>query len=170
MVSYSPVFLPEKLKFENYKTALVKIEYFRYLLNTLLLSLIYTIPGTISAAIFGYAFARFNVYGRDFLFNIVMILLLIPPVSVLLSEYLFFVKFNLIGSYKIWLLWGIGGNPLFIYLFKQFFSYFPVDLEEAAILDGCTEYGVLFKIFLPMSKSVIVTVFILSFRSEEPHV
>ncbi len=163
MVSYPPVFLPEKLKFENYKTALVKIEYFRYLLNTLLLSLIYTIPGTISAAIFGYAFARFNVYGRDFLFNIVMILLLIPPVSVLLPEYLFFVKFNLIGSYKIWLLWGIGGNPLFIYLFKQFFSYFPVDLEEAAILDGCTEYGVLFKIFLPMSKSVIVTVFILSF-------
>lgn len=163
MVTFPPTFLPQKAQFENYISALTKIDYFRYLLNTIVLSLIYTIPGIITTAIFGYGFARFNAPGKKFFFNIVIILLLIPPVAVLMPEYIFFSRLHLINTYYIWLLWGIAGNPLFIYLFKQFFSYFPKELEEAALLDGCSYAGILFRIFLPLSKPIIVTVFLLSF-------
>jgi ABC-type glycerol-3-phosphate transport system permease component len=163
MVNFPPTFLPKKFQFENYFLALTKIDYLRYLLNTIVLSLIYTIPGIISTAIFGYGFARFNAPGKNFFFNIVIILILIPPVTVLIPEYIFFSKLHIINTYYIWLLWGIAGNPLFIYLFKQFFSYFPKELEEAALLDGCSYIGVLFRVFLPLSKPIIVTVFLLSF-------
>lgn len=163
MVTFPPTFLPQKAQFENYISALKKIDYFRYLLNTIVLSLIYTIPGIITTAIFGYGFARFNAPGKKFFFNIVIILLLIPPIAVLMPEYIFFSRLHLINTYYIWLIWGIAGNPLFIYLFKQFFSYFPKELEEAALLDGCSYVGILFRIFLPLSKPIIVTVFLLSF-------
>jgi len=163
MVALPPVFFPKISQFRNYLEALTKIEYFRYLKNTLILSLMYTIPGLFSASIFGYAFARFHVKGKNFLFTIVLILLMIPPVSVMIPEYAFFARLGLVGSYSIWLLWGIGGNPLYIYLFRQFFSYFPPELEEAAILDGCSRLGVLFRIFVPLSKPIYVTVFLLSF-------
>jgi multiple sugar transport system permease protein len=163
MVTFPPTFLPQKAQFENYISALKKIDYFRYLLNTIVLSLIYTIPGIITTAIFGYGFARFNAPGKKIFFNIVIILLLIPPIAVLMPEYIFFSRLHLINTYYIWLIWGIAGNPLFIYLFKQFFSYFPKELEEAALLDGCSYIGILFRIFLPLSKPIIVTVFLLSF-------
>jgi len=163
MVTLPPIFLPSKPKFINYFLALTKINYFGYLRNTIVLSMIYTIPGIMTASIFGYAFARFRVPGKNFFFYIVIMLLMIPPVSVMLPEYVFYAKLKLINTYYIWLLWGIGANPLFIYLFRQFFSYIPAELEEAAILDGCSRMGVLFRIFIPLSKPVFVTVFILSF-------
>jgi len=163
MVTFPPAFFPKIFQFGNYLLALTKIDYFRFLLNTIEVCLIYTLPGIISASIFGYAFARFQVPGKNFLFGIILVLLMIPPISVLLPEYIFFAKLRLVGSYKIWLLWGIGANPLYIYLLKQFFSYFPRELEEAAIIDGCSRIGILFRIFLPLSKPALVTVTILSF-------
>ncbi len=163
MVILPPIFLPKKFQFMNYFLALTKINYLGYLRNTIVLSMIYTIPGIITASIFGYAFARFRVPGKNFFFYVVIILLMIPPVSVMIPEYMFFAKLKLINTYYIWLLWGMGANPLFIYLFRQFFSYIPKELEEAAILDGCSRMGVLFRIFIPLSKPVFITVFILSF-------
>lgn len=163
MVTFPPAFFPLKPQFQNYISAVEKIDYLRYLLNTIVLSLIYTVPGIITTAIFGYGFARFNAPGKNFFFNIVIVLLLIPPIAVLIPEYTFFTRLHLVNTYYIWLLWGIAGNPLFIYLFKQFFSYFPKELEEAALLDGCSYIGILFRIFLPLSKPIMVTVFLLSF-------
>ena len=163
MLKYPPAFFPKVFQFANYLLAVTKIDYLHFLLNTLEVCLIYTLPGIITASVFGYAFARFQVPGKNFLFGIILVLLMIPPVSVLLPEYVFFAKLRLVGSYKIWLLWGIGANPLYIYLLKQFFSYFPRELEEAAIIDGCNRMGILFRIFLPLSKPALVTVFILSF-------
>jgi multiple sugar transport system permease protein len=163
MVNFPPAFFPKLAQFGNYLLALTKIDYLHFLLNTIEVCLIYTLPGILTASIFGYAFARFQVPGKNFLFGIILVLLMIPPISVLLPEYVFFAKLRLVGSYKIWLLWGIGANPLYIYLLKQFFSYFPRDLEEAAIIDGCNRMGILFRIFLPLSKPALVTVFILSF-------
>jgi multiple sugar transport system permease protein len=163
MVNFPPAFFPKVFQFANYLLALTKIDYLHFLLNTIEVCLIYTLPGIMTASVFGYAFARFQVPGKNFLFGIILVLLMIPPISVLLPEYVFFAKLRLVGSYKIWLLWGIGANPLYIYLLKQFFSYFPRELEEAAIIDGCNRMGILFRIFLPLSKPALVTVFILSF-------
>ena len=163
MVTFPPKFFPEQPQFGNYLLAVTKIDYLRYLWNTIELGLIYTIPGIMTAAIFGYAFARFHAPGKNFLFNIVIILIMIPPVAVMIPEYAFFARLRLINTYYIWFLWGLGANPLYIYLFKQFFSYFPQDLEDAALLDGCSRLGILFRIFLPLSKPILVTVFLLSF-------
>lgn len=163
MVTFPPKFLPREPQFQNYVLAVTKIDYIRFLMNTIVLSMAYTIPGIISAATFGYAFARFRAPGKNFLFSIVIILLMIPPVAVMIPEYAFYARLHLINTYYIWLLWGIGANPLYIFLFKQFFSFFPKDLEEAALLDGCSRLGILFRIFMPLSKPIVITVFLLSF-------
>ncbi|MGQ9615925.1 MAG: carbohydrate ABC transporter permease [Spirochaetota bacterium] len=132
-------------------------------MNTIVLSMVYTLPGVFTAAMFGYAFARFSAPGKNFFFNIVIVLIMIPPVSVMIPEYAFYAKLGIINTYYIWLLWGIGANPLYIYLFKQFFSFFPRDLEEAALIDGCSRLGILLRIYMPLSKPILVTVFLLSF-------
>jgi multiple sugar transport system permease protein len=163
MVTFPPRFLPEKPQFQNYILAVTKIDYIRYLMNTIILSMAYTIPGIFSSATFGYAFARFRAPGKNFLFSIVILLLMIPPVAVLIPEYAFYARLHIVNTYYIWLLWGIGANPLYIFLFKQFFSFFPKDLEEAALLDGCSRLGILFRIFMPLSKPIVITVFLLSF-------
>ena len=78
MVTFPPTFFPLKAQFQNYIDALTKIDYFKYLTNTIVLSLIYTVPGIITTAVFGYGFARFKAPGKKIFFNILMVLLLIP--------------------------------------------------------------------------------------------
>ncbi len=120
MVTFPPRFLPLKPQFQNYVLAVTKIDYVRYLTNTVILSMAHTIPGIISSATFGYAFARFRAPEKNFLFSSVIILLMIPPVAVMISEYAFYARVHIINTYYIWLLWAIGANPLYLFLFKQF--------------------------------------------------
>jgi ABC-type glycerol-3-phosphate transport system permease component len=76
-----------------------------------------------------------------------------------------FARVGLVGTYWPWVLWGLAGSPYLIFLYRQFFAGLPRELEEAATLDGCSRFGTFLRIFVPLSKPVIVTVFVLSFTA-----
>jgi ABC-type glycerol-3-phosphate transport system permease component len=91
--------------------------------------------------------------------------MMLPSIVTLMPTYVIFADLNLVGTYWPWVLWGLASSPFMVFLYRQFFSAIPVELEEAAIIDGCGYMRIFWRIFLPLSLPVIVTVFLLSFVS-----
>ncbi|WP_126554435.1 carbohydrate ABC transporter permease [Dictyobacter kobayashii] len=91
--------------------------------------------------------------------------LMLPQILTVIPTYVLFAHIGLINTYWPWILWGLGSSPFLSFLFRQFFSSIPVELEEAAILDGCGYFRIFLQIFLPLSLPSIATAAILSFTS-----
>ncbi|GHV38556.1 ABC transporter permease [Clostridia bacterium] len=129
---------------------------------------------TFVCAFVGYGFARFKFAGRNVLFVLVIFTMLVPFTTIMLPYYLkfryfnlIFVKVNLINT--IWpnvvlSATGLGlKNGLYIYMLRQFFRSMPMELEEAAHIDGAGAFGTYFKIMLPNALVTMNTVFLLAF-------
>lgn len=133
------------------------------------------------SAMTGYALARVKFRGRNFLFLLVIITFLVPPQSLLISQYLHFKHFDIFGiikaltgstidlinkPYTLYIIafFGFGvKQSLFVFIFKQFFEGLPNELEEAALIDGCGFHMTYYRIALPNAIPAIMTVGILSF-------
>jgi ABC-type glycerol-3-phosphate transport system permease component len=152
---------PQVQKFINATTTL---PFWAYAANSLFLSTVCGVLTTISSALVGYGFARLRGKGKKVLFGILVAMMMTPPIITLIPTYLLFAKVGLVGTYWPWVLWGMAGAPYLIFLYRQFFAQLPRELEEAAILDGCGRLRIFAQIFLPLSKPVIITAFVLSFN------
>lgn len=133
------------------------------------------------SAMVGYSLARVKFRGSNLIYFLVILTFLIPPQSLLISQYLHFKDFNPLGLVSLFGLNRIDliGNPatlylmnimgfglnqgLFIFIFRQFFLGLPKEIEEAALIDGCGFYRTYFRIMLPNAKPSLLTVAVLSF-------
>lgn len=156
--------IPTPPQVENFITATTALPFWAYAANSLFLSTVCGLLTTISSAVVGYGFARLNGKGKKVLFGILIAMMMTPPIITLIPTYLLFAKIGLVGTYWPWVLWGMAGAPYLIFLYRQFFAQLPRELEEAAILDGCGRLRIFVQIFLPLSKPVIITAFVLSFN------
>ncbi|NKF31295.1 carbohydrate ABC transporter permease, partial [Pseudomonas sp. BGM005] len=127
--------------------------------------MVYTIPVVISSFFAGYAFARLRVRGSGVLFGVVVATMLVPLFVYIIPLFVLYSRLGLTNTVVPWLLWGIAGNAFYIFLFRQFFDAFPSELEEAAMMDGLTRWGIITRIVAPNSLTVIATVTILAFTS-----
>ena len=125
------------------------------LFNSLVIAISFTALSTISAALAGYAFARSRVRWKNVLFLFVLSTLMVPWIVTMIPQYVLFYRLHLINTPWPWVLWGIQGTPLQIFLFRQFYATFPRDLEDAAAIDGSGRLRIFFDIFVPNSKPVI---------------
>jgi multiple sugar transport system permease protein len=135
----------------------------KYAGQTLLLALTFTVLTTFTSAMVGFAFSRYQVPGRDRLFTIILALLILPGIVILIPQYILFARLHLTNTYWPWILWGLSGSPLHIFMFRQFFASFPKELEDAAEADGCGAFRIFLQIFLPNAKPVLATSFIFNF-------
>ena len=156
--------IPTPPQVQNFINATMVLPFWAYAANSLFLSTVCGVLTTISSAIVGYGFARLNGRGKKVLFGILIAMMMTPPIITLIPTYLLFAKVGLVGTYWPWVLWGMAGAPYLIFLYRQFFAQLPRELEEAAILDGCGRLRIFVQIFLPLSKPVIITAFVLSFN------
>ena len=147
----------------NFVKALTSWDYFGYARNSLTIATIYAVLATFASAWAGYGFARLEAPGKRVIFGVLLSTMMLPQVMTLVPTYLLFAKFHLINTYMPWVLWGLCGMPYLIFLFRQFFTNMPKELEEAAIVDGCGQIRIFWRIFLPQSWPVIATSLILSF-------
>jgi ABC-type glycerol-3-phosphate transport system permease component len=147
----------------NFKEALTHFDYLGYVQNSMTISVIYAVLVTLASAWAGYGFARLNAPGKRAVFAVLLSTMMLPQVITLIPTYLLFAKVHLTNTYMPWVLWGLCGAPYLIFLFRQFFSNMPKELEEAAIVDGCGQIRIFWRIFLPQSWPVIATSLILSF-------
>jgi multiple sugar transport system permease protein len=154
---------PSVPQWNNYVSAVTQIDYLKFLMNSVSLALIYTVPTVISSAMAGFAFSRIEAPGRRILFAIVVGMLMIPSIVFVIPQFVIFAQLKLTGTYFPWLLWGLAGNSFHIFLFRQFFAGFPKELEEASEVDGASTLRFFVQILLPNAKPVLATSFILSF-------
>lgn len=164
ILSKPPKLLPSELYLGNYVTALTKSMIPRYLLNSLLVSLVCSIVRIITASLAGYGFAFLDFKGKSLLFTLVLGTMLIPGDVILTSNYFTISQMHLTNTYLgIMILYFVSANNIF--MMRQHFLTVSKTLREAAQIDGCSDLRFYFRILLPISTPTLVTVFISSFIS-----
>ncbi len=158
-------FLPAHWYWDNFVQAFTSINFLAYTGNSIMLSGMYAILVTLSSALVGFGFSRLRAPGKRALFLIMLSTMMLPNIVTLLPTYMLFAQFNMINTYWPWVFWGLMSSPFLVFLFRQFFSSIPGELEEAAILDGCGYGRIFWRIFLPLAIPAMVTAFLISFTN-----
>jgi multiple sugar transport system permease protein len=148
----------------SYQQVFNKIPVGRALLNSLFVSSTVTLSVVFFGSIVGYALSRLRFFGRDIILSIILFTMVIPFQITLIPMYILMVKFGWVDSYLSLIVPGMI-TAFGILLFRQFFMDIPQDLIDAARIDGCNDFRILFQIIWPLSKPVIITVGIISFMS-----
>lgn len=156
--------LPEVAQWGNYYTAVIEYPFMRYALNSLVIALPSTLLTVLSSALAGFGFARHNAPYKNVLFLLVLSMMMVPRMVTVIPTFVFFSKLGLTNTYWPWILWGLAGSSFHIFLFRQFFSAIPKDLEDAAEVDGCSRLRIFWQIFLPLSGPVLATSAIFHFQ------
>ena len=154
----SPFSLPAKPQWINYKNALTVAGLGRMLLNSVIVGLVATLVNVTIASMGAYCISRFRFRGRESVYTLFTAGILVP-LSALMVPY--FVIINKLGLYNTYggmiLLYSAIGIPMSTFLIRGLMDSIPMDLEEAAYIDGCGFYGRFFHIILPLSRTGIVT-------------
>ncbi|MDR9855398.1 carbohydrate ABC transporter permease [Paenibacillus sp. VCA1] len=160
----SMVFWPKGFHWENYVFAVTMIDYWKYTRNSIIITSISVVIPTFTSALVGFGFARLRGPGKNALFMLLLSTMMLPEIVTQIPTYVIFFQIGFLNTFWPWLFWAIGGSAVSIFLYRQFFSGIPKDLEEAARIDGCSTFRIFWNIFLPISLPVIATVSILLFN------
>lgn len=151
-------FLTEKLQGIIYLDPL-----FTYFRNTMIIVVCNIIGSLLSCSVVAYGFARLNWPGRDKVFMIVMVTMILPYQVTLVPLFLLFTKLKWVGTFLPLTITCFFGNPFFIFLLRQFFVGIPKEMTEAAKIDGAGEFRIYWQLILPMAKPALTTVAIFAF-------
>lgn len=160
-------YVPKHFTLDNIIGAWKMMNYPNAFLTSFAFSSINAIFQTFSCTIIAYGFARFNFKFKGIFFAMVITTMVIPPQTILIPLYVNFRGMHLINSIVPFLLLSLTGtalkNGLYIFIMRQFFIGLPKELDEAALVDGCGSFKTLFRIMLPNSIPMMVTIFLFSF-------
>lgn len=160
--SFPPKFIPEQILWSNYKQALTLLPFGRFFLNTVIVSFFSVLGQLITCAMAAYAFARLQFKWRDKIFALYLATMMIPAIVTLIPTFLVINAFGWMNTY-----WGLVTPALTsvwgIFLLRQFFLTIPRDYEDAARLDGASDFVIFWKIMLPLSKPALATLAIFAF-------
>jgi multiple sugar transport system permease protein len=164
-ISFPPKFLPDHPTLENYFFVLTDSKLVLSLINSLIVSVGSTALSVTVSALGGYAFARYDFKGKNLLMSIILALFMIPVVINIIPLYIMLANVGLLNSLvALVLTFQILIIPLNIFLLKNYFESLPKELEEAALIDGCSKLGALIRVTIPMSLPGFLIAAILSFR------
>jgi ABC-type glycerol-3-phosphate transport system permease component len=135
----------------------------QYILNTFTIVIGNMIGVVFSCSVVAYAFARLRFRGSGFLFNILIITMLIPWQALMVPQFLMFFKFGWYGTYLPLIVPSFGGSPFFIFLIRQYMRTIPKELEDAARVDGLNYWQTFFYIILPLSIPAITVCMVFVF-------
>ena len=159
-----PVWLPKVPTLENYRKVLFESNVPRYFLNSTIISLGATAIALALAIFASYGFARFNFRGKAAYQSFILVGQLLPTAAIIVPLFITLRWFGLVNTYLgLILVYMILTLPLSVWMLTSYFRAIPVELEEAAIIDGASRLGVLFRITLPLSLPGIVAIVVYAF-------
>ncbi len=156
------VWIPESPQWQNFGRVFEILPFATFAWNSFLVVL-FAVTGTLFACVLtGYSLARLRWPGRDFVFGLLMVTLFLPEVITLVPRFILFRQLGWIDTLlPLTVPFWFGTTPwtpLYIFLIRQFFKGIPMELEEAALIDGASRIRILIQIILPLSKPVLATV------------
>jgi multiple sugar transport system permease protein len=162
ILAQSPARPPMHPTLDNFKTIFTQYDFGRYLLNTLLVTIILTTGQVLFSMLGAFAFARMEFPGREGLFWMYLATLMVPNVVTLVPLYVMFAHSGLLNTYWAIFLPYVLGVPASVFLMRQYFMTIPKEVMEAARLDGCSESRILWRIVVPISRPIIITATLLA--------
>jgi multiple sugar transport system permease protein len=160
---YPPQWIPHPILWDNYVDALTAVPFLTYFRNTLFISGMTIVGNLVSCSLVAYGFSRVRWMGRDAIFLIVLATMMLPTATTLVPLYVIFRKLGWMGTFNPLIVPPFFGTAFFIFLLRQFFMTIPMELSDAARIDGENEFGILWRIILPLSKPALATVTLFSF-------
>lgn len=157
------VIFPEVLRFENYAEIFNAVPFAKMYLNTIGSAIVTVIGQLFFCSMAAYAFGRLEFPGRDFIFYLLLAVLMVPGSFFILPQYLIVQELGLLNTFVALFLPNLF-SAFGTFLLRQFFMSLPKELEEAALLDGCGRFGIYAKVMMPLVKSGMVSLGILTLR------
>ncbi|GAK05283.1 sugar ABC transporter [Geomicrobium sp. JCM 19037] len=161
-ITFPPVWIPETIRFKNFALAWESGPFFRYLINSLIVTFSILILQFLTIVPAAYAFARYQFFADRTLFALTMITLMIPTQLIFLPVYLQFSSWGILDTHLALIL-PFAANAFGIFMLRQSFKQVPEELLEAARLDQASEWKIIYKIMVPMAKPTIITLLLFSF-------
>lgn len=159
-----PVLIPNPVFWNNFYDAWTRFDFNQAAFNSVFLySLPVTIFTLISSMIVAYGFAKIPWRGRDALFWVCIATMMLPWQVTMVPLFIIFKNLGWINTYWPFVVPSLFGNAYFIFLLRQFFLSIPEELSDAARIDGSSEFGILWRIILPLSKPAIAVVLLFRF-------
>jgi multiple sugar transport system permease protein len=160
---FPPVWIPNPIWWRNYPEAMavLPVPFYRYVLNTLIITLGSTAGTLFSASLAAFSFARLRFKGRDFLFILVLSTLMLPSAVTLIPTFLIFRTLGWLDTFLPLIVpsW-LGSSAFSIFLLRQFFMTIPRELDEAARIDGASNFRIFWNIIIPLAQPALATVII----------
>lgn len=154
---------PSQVTLENYR-AVFTAPLLRWLFNSAVVVSLGTLVAVLAGATAGYALARLQFRGRSVLFAVILASIMIPSELSIVPLFIAFLKIGLIDSYLAIAL-PTFANVMSVYIFRQFFARLPMELEDAARIDGCGQVGIFLRIALPLARAPMTAATVLVFTA-----
>lgn len=159
-----PQWIPNPVVWSNYLDVFIQVPLTLYIRNSLIVTLTATLFGVLTASLAGYGFARTTFPGRNFLFTLCIASLMLPEIVTLIPEFILFRRIGWVNTFLPLIVpWSLAGSSFAVFLFRQYCLTIPLELDEAARVDGAGTLRIWWTIIVPLSKAVLATMAILSF-------
>jgi ABC-type glycerol-3-phosphate transport system permease component len=158
-----PRYIPEEPNLNNYATALFTFPFLRYVRNTLVITGANLAGQVLSCTAAAYSFARLRWKGRNLVFILMLGTMMMPPQVTLIPMYVIWRKLGALDTYIPLIVPGYLGTAYLTFLARQYFASIPLELEDAARVDGCGFFSTYFRIMLPLAVPLMVTLGLFSF-------
>lgn len=162
--SYPPQFIPTSLHPENYAVAWARAPFWVFTRNTVVVTFAASVGTLLTASMAAYALARLRFLGRNFWFTLMLSTMMLPWAVTLIPQFLLFKTIGLYDS-----LWPLivpswfGGGAFYVFLIRQFLLTLPIEMEEAALVDGASRLRIFVLITMPLAKPALASVGVFSF-------
>jgi multiple sugar transport system permease protein len=158
--------IPSRIDWNNYATGwkgFGSMSFTTFFKNSFIIVILSTVGAVCSSAVVAYALARVPFFGRTFWFGCVMMVMMLPTDVTTVPQYIMYSKLGWVSTFKPIIVPSYFGIPFFIFLIMQFIRTIPHELDEAAKIDGCSKFGIFFKIVLPLITPAMMTSAIFAF-------
>lgn len=159
---FPPRILPSSFYWQNYSEVFSNSKLLIYLRNTLILIIGNTVGTLLSSSIVAYPLARMNFRGRELVFSLILMTMMVPSYVTIIPQYILFKQLGWLDTFLPIIVPAFFAYPYNVFLFRQFYRSIPRELDEAAKIDGCSEWGVFLRVIAPISKPIFITIGILS--------
>ena len=158
-----PSWIPNPLAWENFAQVFQEVPFARFIRNSAVLVTWNIVGQVLSTTLIAYGFARLRFPGRNILFLILLATLMVPSQVTLVPQFILFAKLGWTNTYLPLILPAFTGSPFLIFLMRQYMMTIPLDLDEAATIDGASRLQILRHVIAPMSIPAIVLVAVFTF-------
>jgi multiple sugar transport system permease protein len=164
ILSLPPTFLPKEFHWENFVKGPEQINFYRLLLNTVIITVLSVIGSVVSSMIVAYGISRIEFPGRRFWFGVISLSVFVPPVIGLIPLQQLYINLGVIDTFIPLIVPAFFASPIFVYLARQYFLSIPRYLDESAMLDGASHWTIFTRIMIPLTRPAWITIAILAFQ------